>query len=169
MVNRGLAGCGRRQCLLAACESMRGGGARPRVGGESPSDLLLKVALEVAARTSLGEMGSGVAGACGGAEAGGSGADTILGQFGVQRGVFVEGRSQAGAVVAQTWSASCRMSMSMPHEEHLIIGRPPPLIRFMVGGARVRVGGVLCEDGQGEGKADLGPRVGRWVVVKLQR
>jgi hypothetical protein len=33
----------------------------------------------------------------------------------------------------------------------------------------VRVGGVLCEDGQGEGKADLGPRVGRWVVVKLQR
>jgi hypothetical protein len=137
--------------LLAACESMRGGGARPRVGGESPSDLLLKVALEVAARTSLGEMGSGVAGACGGAEAGGSGGD------------------KAGAVVAQTWSASCRMSMSMPHEEHLIIGRPPPLIRFMVGGARVRVGGVLCEDGQGEGKADLGQTVGRWVVVKLQR
>jgi hypothetical protein len=27
---------------------------------------------------------------------------------------------------------------------------------------------VGCEDGQGEGKADLGPRVGRWVV-KLQR
>jgi uncharacterized membrane protein len=69
---------------------MRGGGARPRVGGESPSDLLLNVALEVAARISLGEIGSGVAGACGGADAGGAGGATILSELGIQRGVCLQ-------------------------------------------------------------------------------
>jgi hypothetical protein len=35
----------------------------------------------------------------------------------------------AGELIAQTWSASCKISMSIPHDEHLIIGRP--LIRSM--------------------------------------
>ena len=118
------------------------------MGGESPSDLLLNVALEVAARISLGEIGSGVAGARGGADAGGAGGATIVvNELGRQRGwVVAKARSQAGAEVAQTWSASCRMSMSMPHEEHLIMGRPLALMRSMVGVARVSVCVVGCVD-----------------------
>jgi hypothetical protein len=74
--------------VLAAWESMRGGGARPRVGGDSPSDLLLKVAFEVAARFSLGEIGS-------------AGADAGMDELQVQRR---HGRAdiQAGLGVAQT-------------------------------------------------------------------
>lgn len=80
--------------------------------GIEPSGLLLKVGPpKVAARLMPGDLGESVE------------ADDV-GEVGA--GTEVVG----DAVLAQTWSARCSMSISTAHEEHLIVGRL--LIRSML-------------------------------------
>lgn len=73
--------------------------------GIEPSGLFLKVGPpKVAARLMPGDFGDSVE------------ADDV-GEDGVWFEVVADG------VLAQTWSARCRMSISVAHEEHLIVGR----------------------------------------------
>lgn len=94
--------------LLAALESMRGG-ARMRPDGAWPSERLLNDTLpKVGARCSLGgDVGEKERAGLGGV-GGPRSSEVVAGLF--------DG--------AHTWSASCNMSMSTPHDEHLIIGKP---------------------------------------------
>jgi hypothetical protein len=107
--------------LLAALESIRGGG---RMRPDEPwfSDRLLKEApLKVVARSSFGAV----------AEADRGAAVVAVVDESESFWSFCMHSLDAAAGV-HTWSANCMMSISTAQDEHLMVGRPLALVRIIL-------------------------------------